>query len=38
MNEFKSKRIIPDDIIRMKLYQGAVFSESESLECLLLNE
>ncbi len=38
MNEFKSKTIIPDYIIRMKLYQGAVFPESESLKFLLLNE
>ncbi len=38
MNEFKSKTIIPDYVIRMKLKRGTVFPVSESLKCLLLNE
>ncbi len=38
MNEFKSKRNIPDYVIRMKFKRGAVFHVSESLKCQLLNE
>ncbi len=38
MNEFKSKTIIPDYVIHMKLKRGAVFPVSESLNFLLLNE
>ncbi len=38
MNEFKSKTNISDYVIRMKLKRGAVFTVSESLKRLLLNE
>ncbi len=33
MNEFKSKTIIPDYVIRMKLKQGTVFPISELIIC-----
>ncbi len=38
MNEFKSKMIIPDYVICMKLNGDTVIPVSESLKCLLLNE